>query len=378
MMKLAFASLAVTAAHAANWTVDRAVTDTILFGVSFVGESTGYLAGADSGSGNFIKETTDGGQTFQDLALGSCNPSIMLDVMMGDATTGVTSGLGIGSTPTCVTSDGTSFKPANEKGLVVTCQSAELIQGSQGIQGQSFGLTGSFGKTNGVSTSTDGGVTWTNRDISEPTGLLARYGSFPSATTWYVAAGDFPTNNTKSRDHSYFYSNAKDGKFTQSFFGEKSVGDAGWGASIMKTTDGGKTWAQVFNDTGRFYFNQISCFNEQVCTAVGEGESSTFTGAAIYGTSDGGATWKQQHYGDSESILAVRMISATEAWVGGTYAASQLKLASRFYHTTDTGATWTVEGEIPQVAVTDMNFISATSGWATAIVGQQSTMVRYN
>ena len=69
---------------------------------------------------------------------------------------------------------------------------------------------------------------------------------------------------------------------------ERSFNDANntFIATIQKTTDGGKTFTNVFSDD-TFDFNQIDCIDENTCFAAGEGD----TGAYIYSTFDGGKTW---------------------------------------------------------------------------------------
>jgi photosystem II stability/assembly factor-like uncharacterized protein len=117
----------------------------------------------------------------------------------------------------------------------------------------------------------------------------------------------------------------------------KAGDESGYSGAVAKTTDGGKTWAQVFDANGLFYFNQIHCSSETSCMAVGENDNTGY----VVGTTDGGATWKTLLTGPAGlSLVSVRMISDSEAWVGGGLQESRSSLMGYYYHTTDGGASW--------------------------------------
>ena len=68
---------------------------------------------------------------------------------------------------------------------------------------------------------------------------------------------------------------------------KKNVGAEGWVGAVSKTTDGGQTWEMVYH-TAAYYFNAISCADEDNCIAVAEGDY-----AVGFHTSDGGKTWNK-------------------------------------------------------------------------------------
>jgi photosystem II stability/assembly factor-like uncharacterized protein len=120
--------------------------------------------------------------------------------------------------------------------------------------------------------------------------------------------------------------------------------DGMW-ASIAKTTDGGKTWTEVFSSSHQFYFNGIDCCSATVCFAVGEGDKesgSTNPGTFVVSTTDG-ETWNvnQLSMNDYDSLMTAHCISDTEAWIGGGTLESQRNFYGTFFHTTDGGKTWT-------------------------------------
>ena len=73
---------------------------------------------------------------------------------------------------------------------------------------------------------------------------------------------------------------------------EKVVWASGTGGTVIKTTDGGKTWnVMTVPDAEKLDFRDIEAFdaNTAFILSIGNGESSR-----IYKTTDGGATWKLQ------------------------------------------------------------------------------------
>merc|ERR1712110_336393 len=99
-------------------------------------------------------------------------------------------------------------------------------------------------------------------------------------------------------------------------------------AELWKSSDGGKTWKNLIADKGNYYFNDIHCFDEKTCVAVGEGfsnDGSQSPGARVFLTTDG-ESFKEVHResADGSSLMSARMLSATEHWAGGTTKAGGL------------------------------------------------------
>ena len=195
--------------------------------------------------------------------------------------------------------------------------------------------------------STDGGKTWSFHDIELPSGdYPARYGAFPSETTWYVGSGswsDAPVKNKVSPLSRNMTSLDVNSRVTVSREGtryrhDKVESDYHWGA-ISKTTDGGRTFEKVF-ESRDYYMNEIDCSATEICMAVGENGDS----AVVLRTEDGGKSWATVMSVTSllgENLMGCKMLSDTEAWVsGGTFDGG---MVGHYYHTMDGGKTWDMQ-----------------------------------
>jgi len=334
------------------------------------------LAGDENGVGAVVLKTTDGGNTYR-----RCNHSgyaaMFLSIAFDSPTNGVVGGLGFGEQLHGIeyTTDGQNFNWSTSVELVSVSQSVEAIKGLDG----GFGVTGEFNMSNGVAITADKGVTWKNYNCS--TDILTRYGSFPSNTTWYISAGEWPgaTLETQKEAHQLTQRiRLRRGKsmevtsidsVDESIKGpdRKLLQVPAYYAAISKTADGGKTWKTVYEDTGNFYFNGIDCPDTQNCWVVGESESDSLTpGVRILHTGDGGATWQTQLYvNDSTySLMDVAFVNATEGWACGGIL-TQRNFAGEFWHTSDGGKTWKNESVVQGVYGTTLSFV-----WVNQTLGQ--------
>lgn len=267
-----------------------------------------------------------------------------------------------------LTRDGKTICTIGLSALDSTCFDAEtkLGKGSVGYVTRSqnieqFGQSGvavvgqfpsrqSRPRMNGVSVSIDG-QTFQTFDIGlqedANSGYHARYGAFPTATTWYVTSGNFPAFSEGWNDQYLRLSQrirvlqpqiGNDNKPDVKFF-SASTQQRGFLGAISKTTDGGQTWTKVFDSEGQYYFNQISCVDADNCFAVGENARS----ATVLKTTNGGTNWTPVlNLRGPFSLTAVNMISASEIFVsGGTVSTGPSKeLVGLYYRSTDGGATW--------------------------------------
>eukprot|EP01003_Olkasia_polycarbonata_P003101 NODE_166_length_1318_cov_134.758077_g133_i0.p1 GENE.NODE_166_length_1318_cov_134.758077_g133_i0~~NODE_166_length_1318_cov_134.758077_g133_i0.p1 ORF type:complete len:388 (-),score=90.88 NODE_166_length_1318_cov_134.758077_g133_i0:92-1255(-) len=354
----------------------------LMTGISCPNSTTCYVAGSTGSSAFSIYYSNDMFKTFNPCTMDTTG-LLLLDMAMGSDTHGVAGGVGALKVPGLLhTADGMEWKGAIDLVLVDG-------QDVQAISASTYAFVGSpnalLGQ-NGVAWSTNAGLTWKSKvwakDLKVPTGAGARYGAFPSATTWYVTGGSFPSNNSAGL---YSYSahlkvDRKTGKFQRVLRDPNVPADGTYTACITKTTDGGSTWEVQVSDTGNFYFNGVDCFDVNTCMAVGEGfADGASPGARVYGTTDG-KTWTQLTMltGPEQSLMRVKMLSASEAWAIGGQAKSQLNMTGTFFHTIDSGKTWTMETVHGTADILGMTWIGTTEAYVTGLVeDERTTIIHY-
>eukprot|EP01064_Diplonema_japonicum_P036863 TRINITY_DN8456_c0_g1_i1.p1 TRINITY_DN8456_c0_g1~~TRINITY_DN8456_c0_g1_i1.p1 ORF type:complete len:406 (+),score=131.57 TRINITY_DN8456_c0_g1_i1:48-1220(+) len=353
----------------------------LMFGISCPAVGECFVAGGNSNTGFGMYKSNDPKiQTLTKVPITSPEPVLMLfGVAMQDTTHGVCGGLEIGIGGTYYTMNGKWFNESLEVGVVTT-------QALYNLGGHKYAYVGTDNAAMGPAVSKNGGLTfkghWWPKNFAP--NAPARYGAFPSDTTWYVTGGMWPSNNTDPNTRevtSKLTLNKKTGKLTRLSRTEPITGPVnGYGALIAKTTDGGATWTAQYNSTGEFYFNGIDCASENVCVAVAEGfaqDGATVPGVSVFMTTDGAKWDKVYSYGTSSggSSMSVKMVSTTEAWVAAT-SGTGLKATGHFLHTTDGGKTWTEGAGLPFVGdVMEMSFVNATTAYAAAVTAEEVSTI---
>jgi photosystem II stability/assembly factor-like uncharacterized protein len=100
-----------------------------------------------------------------------------------------------------------------------------------------------------------------------------------------------------------------------------AVGGEGSHGKMVKTTDGGDTWAVSLVDS----------FNTLFAVHFINNTTGFAAGSKLLKTTDGGATWNDVFTDTTGQILSVYFVNDSLGFVGGTY----------LYRTTDAGTTWT-------------------------------------
>jgi len=340
------------------------LTHTAMMGLTAV-DGNIFIGGMTAGAQQFVLKSSDGGNTFNPLTLHT-DALMTFTATFASATSGISTGLAIYPSPDTFTTDGQTMWATNQTVFMEATQSSQVVYGVNG----GFGSTGQYmGNFMGVAISTNGGRSYTRYNAGGQT--QARYGAFPSATTWYVAYGTWGNNSAESTDHYHLtqrvkvpIKSAKAGQFKRSSKKEfKSPAPSGYWAQIMRTTDGGKTFESVFlNET--FYFNDIRCVNEKVCFVTGENDQW----AVVYATWDGGNTWEQVVFdsngGQGASLMGASFTSETDWWAcGGGFVPNSVN--GHAWHSTDQGKTWSLT-VCPGAYFFTCSMVSANKGYATA------------
>ena len=215
-------------------------------------------------------------------------------------------------------------------------------------------INGDFTSTSWVWHSLDGGKTWQSLNVTN-TGPLSGLAIIDAQTLVAVSGLEdliFRSTNdgttwtaVRHTGGGRWFGSVRFVPGTQTGW---TVGESG---KILKSTDGGATWALQRSATHSFNLIDVSFADVNNGWTVGGEELHT---------TNGGTTWVSQATGVFASV-SVYAISPATAWIGG------LKDLGR---TTDSGATWTIE----RPSDTDwycMSFPDSENGWAG---GQDQTI----
>merc|ERR1712203_84102 len=244
-------------------------------------------------------------------------------------------------------------------------------------------------QASGPCVSPSNGVLYTCHKVPYKFGQHGRYTSMPSANVVYHTAGTWPSKSQRSADEYELSSKLRlrlksSGAQYEVGARETTNQNETYTAELWKSTDGGKTWKNLIADKGNFYFNDIHCIDDTHCVAVGEGfsnDGSASPGARVYLTTDG-ETFHEAHREattGAESVMAAKMLSTTEHWIGGTTKVGGLAAPLLALHSTDGGKTYTNEhANVIGQMITAFDFVSSQHGYATTVNALQiSSLLQY-
>ena len=429
--------VSVLATALAVWTVISPNVATICTGISCTDQTHCYIPVAANGVGCDILHSADGGVTWagtqeEPFAL------LLLDI----AATGQNI-VALGALTLEYSLDGAStFNSSGAPFGAGQCIRSVGPPGSAPGGANAFAAVGDWGlfsESNGPAISDNNGMNFTADNITSLTSD-SRYGAFPSATTWYIAAGDWPgegsDDNTNSPttpaggvsrgplfklagaevDPAHYAQTVAPGSVLVKARGARlhllrtPSGDhlwaqvrreamkaanmhAGaaapdtWEAQIVKSTDAGKTWDLQFTKIGAFYFNEIECTDENTCCVVAETGSGTNgtegAGTFIHCTGDGGATWVETNVNPDpdSSLIAIDHIGPKEFWAAGAELGFISPDYATFWHTLDGGVTWALESKnITLQYAIDLSCDAPYNCWAPLldVLTQETSIARLN
>jgi len=188
----------------------------------------------------------------------------------------------------------------------------------------------------GISRTDDGGATWTTREWIDPS-IPAIASSFISANVGWTVGGVESSDGTKTT------------------------------AVLAKTTNQGRSWDLLVNETQTGYFSGVYFVDTMHGWTIMN--VPAMNGQSAYGqisaTTNGGTSWTVQAKLPKIDVKAIYMISKTEGWVVGGYQ-DGLFYRGQFIRTTDGGASWVsfeMRGYIPE----NVEGYDSTHVWAAAI-----------
>ena len=252
-----------------------------------------------------------------------------------------------------------SIHKTTDGGLTWTLQLAEAtpeLPGSYYFRNveflnESIGFVGTL-QGNKFLKTLDGGATWSIIDNITPT-PPAICGIDCVGTSTIYACGAYFTSSAyiiKSTDSGATWQHIDMGAYAaglvEVLFVDENTGYASGvgiesdvpeappvGGVILKTTDGGLTWTQIYHTgiPGEYVWKMQILASNPNCM-FGSVESVNDLPGKLVRTLDNGATWTSHDVPDTD-IQGVGFITENHGWMGGH--------ASPFLETTDGGATWT-------------------------------------
>jgi len=168
------------------------------------------------------------------------------------------------------------------------------------------------------------------------------------------------------------------------FFGVDFVtASRGWAVgttSIVRTTNGGKTWKTQKKLALGTVLNDVSFYGPKLGLAVGMGTTGTSYGPLVLRTTNAGRTWSRisaMTFSPSSEFYSVKLKGVNKGWAcGGSPSGlpdGSLQPWGAIYGTTDGGRTWTNQAGWPGVCPTSLDFVNAWTGVAVGLEWDQAT-----
>ena len=277
------------------------------FGVSFWNSTHGLLGGNDPLIGGDVYRTSTGGVSWASVDW-SFFP-------LTESAVSATPDVGIvcGSFGVQYTRNGgANWTQAN--GDVADCVSARRTGFAGGFA--VIGDLGLLSDTVGCAVSTNDGADWTLFDVSALATYVPLYGSFPTASTWYLSAGGADANGNPV------------------------------GGQIIKTASAGANWSVAYTSPAATRTVGIDCADAANCCMA---QVDAGGNASLSCTHDGGASWALGFNvsGAAGNIFINDIRATASGWwaVGGIYPSVGWVL-----HSTDNGASWAIDTTLPYYA----------------------------
>lgn len=224
-----------------------------------------------------------------------------------------------------------------------------------------------------ISTGPNGDTTWYWSN-PRPQGNNLTAESFVSATTGWAVGQNGTVLKTVDGGATWAY---QDPKLSTSQFNQKDLTgvsfadqSTGWiiglNGLVRRTSDGGSTWLvqSIPADVGSYNLRSISSADANHAIIVGQYNS-------IFYTTNGGATWSKP---------AVNPLSTTGQLWSVSFATGSTAFAvgdsGAMAKTTDGGATWTTWTPVTSNTLNSISFAPATSGQTAFAVGNSGTVLR--
>lgn len=292
--------------------------------IFFVDEKSGWVVG-----GNLILQTADGGETWKTISTGAGRQATVHCVYFRNAKCGIIA----------ATAARRGRRRPGAEGGPPAAPGGEAGPGGGGRARPGPGVTPG---------QAPGGGQTPGPDAGPPPGFSRRGGG---SVVLITADGG----------QTWAQHGARAGQLADIQMVDENIGYAvGATNTMVKTTDGGATWASIIRGqrarTGetRHNLDGVYFVSPQIGWIVG-------SFGAIMHTRDGGDNWEQQKVKTSTDLKAVSFVSEKEGWVVGNEGA--------ILHTADAGKTWEEQKSNTYDALHSVVFVDKNIGWACGDFG---------
>ena len=310
--------------------------------IFFVDEKNGWAVG-----GSLIFYTSDGGATWEMQATSIERPPELWSVYFRDAKLGVVAGSSPGrgfggGTAIFTTEDGGKTWVQQKEFYAILFSIDSQFQSDLESKQISEGLRQEF-KNEGISLSDRATVA-----IDENTGR------------WLITDNRRRYSIRKGEDKLNICVDVGSRLTDIQMIDEKIAYAAGESNTVLKTTDGGKTWIAVMTGQRaragetRKNLDGLYFVTPEIGWAVGSFGLITYT-------ADGGKNWEQQKTDIPNDLKAVYFVSETEGWAVGNEGA--------IVHTADGGKTWEKQKSNTYDSLYSVAFVDENTGWACGDFG---------
>ena len=326
------------------------------------------LINANEGwTGGEVLHTTDGGANWQSQC-SSASPATLSSTDFVSST----DGWAVGAAGTILHStEGGSSWTSQPSGTTDDLNSVDFTDASNG-----WAVGGPAWQTGRVILHTvDGGATWRTQLADSGAPLVsvkfvnklsgwAVGGPFGSPIILHTGNGGITWTLQGATDTEWLF--AVD--FVSSKIGWTLARDSAWQSCILRTTDGGTTWAHYAipeAEPGETALTSMDFVSPSTGVVVGgyTGYGGIDNVGEIHRTTDGGLTWELVYKGTPQ-LSAVRFVDRDNGWAVGDWGC--------VLRTTDGGLTWQHEESGAAAPLTSICFVDATHGWA---VGEGGTIL---
>jgi len=366
-----------------EWTLVQNDYETIAMATSFSNATGGWVTGGTASLDPLFLYTTDGGKTFTNMGMQNTSLGAFLSIRVAGNTWGVAGGFGFFGLPCgAYTPDGANWYNMEERGISLVC----ALQGASAVNdGRTGVLIGVWSHSrdwngDGIKITTDKGKRWSQ--INSDTGdVPVRYGSFLSKDLGFVTAGIWPSDTDSFVEYDEHNNPLKIHLNQRVSFDltrrqytidtkPRAAEVTGYAGLIAKVTNEGNDWQIMVNETNSgFYFEEISCVDNNNCWAVGQGIDNTGNATGvIYHTSNGWSTYDIQMNTPGVDMECIAMLTSTYGWAAGALVSGDVSgsFDGYFYYTTD-GINWTFDSQLKNFFPMDLSVTDQSHAFSAGI-----------